>query len=80
MKNITKAKTLSLTPGGIQLRLGYGECGSIDAKDRRVGGQVHNQCFTIRQIKRSFRHNLKLAIPFITTFKLLNLAFRTYET
>ena len=38
MKNSTKEKTVSLTPGGISLRLGYGECGIIEAKDSAEQG------------------------------------------
>ncbi len=33
MKMCFHEKTLSPIPGGISLRLGYGKCGRIDAKD-----------------------------------------------
>ena len=33
MKMCFHEKTLSPIPGGIPLRLGYGKCGGIDAKD-----------------------------------------------
>ena len=33
MKMCFHEKTLSQIPGGISLRLGYGKCGGIDAKD-----------------------------------------------
>ena len=44
MKTCLTEKTVSPIPGGIPLRLGYGKCGRIDAKDaaERVSSIVIN--------------------------------------
>ena len=40
MKNCFHEKTVSTISSGITLRLGYGECGSIDAKDSAERGSA----------------------------------------
>ncbi len=54
MKNSTKEKTVSLTPGGISLCHEYGECGSVDAKDSAERGKSRSKFESSRFIRTFF--------------------------